>query len=405
MCLRAFDLRVWLPVLLVGLGVISTVEASEEDTIRVYGSVGPSPAIEEAAMLFATRNDVTVKVISGPREIWHEKAAVNADLMFSSADFMMSDYVRSMNLRLDLDSVTPLYLRPSAILVRPGNPKQINDFPDLVRPGVNVMVVNSAGHTGLWEDMAGKLEDIRTLRALRKNIVVFAAGADEAMRLWKGREDIDAWITWNTYHIPLRRRAHLVPVSKRFRVLRTCSVALTERGKAKPLAAEFIKFLGSPEARTTFETWGWLASEPDSTPLTIGTDIAIVCLIDEDKWNDKLGVGDGLATLQRVMEQYQAIGMALDELHVDAIFHGDAAYWLLNDEAYRARGGGREGGNPNKSVVHQLIEAGVKVELCGQTMKQHGWTKAEVLPGVQIVPAAYPRYIDLEGQGYNYVPF
>ncbi len=47
-----------------------------------------------------------------------------------------------MNLQIDDDTITPLFLRPSAILVRPGNPKQINDFPDLVRPGVNVMVVS-----------------------------------------------------------------------------------------------------------------------------------------------------------------------------------------------------------------------------------------------------------------------
>jgi intracellular sulfur oxidation DsrE/DsrF family protein len=90
---------------------------------------------------------------------------------------------------------------------------------------------------------------------------------------------------------------------------------------------------------------------------------------------------------------------------VSAIFHGDAAQWLLTDEAYRGPAGGREGENPNKAIVHELIQSGVSIEMCGQTMNQHGWTKKDLLPGVRPVPAAYPRLIDLEGQGYSYVSF
>ena len=405
MCDRPFEPRFWLLILLAGLGPATVADVSAQDALRLYGSVGPSPAMEEAAMVFATRNNVKVEVISGPRHVWRDKAALNADLMFSSADFMMSEYARSMHLHIDEDSITSLFLRPSAILVRPGNPKQINDFPDLVRPGVKVMVVNSAGATGLWEDMAGKLEDIRTVRALRKNIVVFAANSDEAMMTWKSRPDIDAWITWNTWHIPLRGRAELVPVSKPYRVLRTCSAALTERGKNKPYAAEFIKFLTSPEAAAIFDTWGWISPQVSSTPLTIGTEIAIVCRINEDPWDDKTGVGAGLANLEQILKEYEAIGIALDELHVNAIFHGDAARWLLNDEAYRGPGGGREGENPNKAIVRRLIDSGVSIEVCGQTMKHRGWTKKDLLPRVKEVPAAYPRLIDLELQGYGYVSF
>ena len=405
MCKRPFDPRIWFPILLVGLGPLTAVDVFAQEVLRLYGSVGPSPAMEEAAMVFAAHHNVKVQVVSGPRHIWRDKAALNADLMFSSADFMMSDYARSMDLKIDEDSVTPLFLRPSAILVRPGNPKQVNDFPDLVRPGVKVMVVNSAGATGLWEDMAGKLEDIRTVRALRKNIVVFAANSDEAMMTWKSNPDIDAWITWNTWHIPLRGRAELVPVSKSYRVLRTCSIALTERGKGKPSAMEFIKYLSSTEAAPIFNTWGWLSAETGSKLVTIDVDIAIVCRIHEDEWDDKTGVGAGLANLRQILEEYKAIGIALEELHVNAIFHGDAARWLLTDEAYRGPSGGREGENPNKAIVHELIESGVSIEMCGQSMKSHGWTEADLLPDVKKVPAAYPRLIDLEGQGYSYVSF
>lgn len=400
MCEHHFHLRSRLLALSISLGTVMTTTVSAQEVLRLYGSVGPSPAMEEAAMLFAARSEIKVEVVSGPRNVWRDKAALNADLMFSSADFMMSDYARSMDLKIDEESITPLFLRPSALLVRPGNPKRINDFPDLVRPGINVMVVNSAGATGLWEDMAGNLEDIRTVRALRKNIQVYAANSDEAMMTWKTNPDIDVWITWNTWHIPLRGRAELVPVSKTYRVLRTCSIALTARGKSKPAGAKFIEFLKSAEAAAIFNSWGWMAPEAGLKTLTIGTDIAFVCRIHQDKWNKEAGVGEGLLTLRRILEEYNAIGVPLQELHVSAIFHGDAARWLLNDEAYRGPAGGREGQNPNKAIIHELIRSGVSIEMCGLTMKEHGWKKKDLLPDVKEVPAAYPRLIDLESQGY-----
>jgi accessory colonization factor AcfC len=405
MLAKRFDLRSRLLVLSMALGAMPAGPALAQDVIRLYGSVGPSPAMEEAAMVFATRNDVKVEVVSGPRNVWRDKAALNADLIFSEADFMWSDYARSMDLQIDESTITPLFLRPSAILVRPGNPKQINDFPDLVRPGINIMVVNSAGATGLWEDMAGKLEDIRTVRALRRNIVVFGVDSDEALTTWKTNPDIDAWITWNTWHIPLRGRAELVPVSKPYRVLRTCSIALTARGKAKPGAAQFLEFLKSEEAAPIFQSWGWIAPDAGEKTVTIGTEIAFACRIHEDKWDKEAGVGEGLLSLRRAIEEYKAIGVPLEELHVSAIFHGDAARWLLNDDAYRGPGGGREGENPNKAIIRELIRSGVSMEMCGQTMKEHGWNKTDLLPDIKVVPAAYPRLIDLELQGYGYVSF
>ncbi|UCG87847.1 MAG: substrate-binding domain-containing protein [Gemmatimonadota bacterium] len=400
---RLFCPHFWFPVLAASLGPMAAADASAQEVLRVYGAVGPSPAIEEAAMVFANRNDVQVKVVSGPRHIWRDKAVVDADLIFSDADFMMSEYVRSLGLQIDQDSITPLYLRPSAIVARPGNPKGITDLPDLVRPGMNVMVVNAAGHIGLWEDMAGKLEDIRTIRALRKNIVVFATDGDEALKMWKLRDDIDAWITWNTWQMPLRGRAHIVVPSRTYRVLRQCSIALTARGLSKPLARKLIDFLVSAEAATIFSTWGWVAPESGSSPITLDTDIAFVCPIQEDKWNEELGVGAGLASLRKVVEQYKAIGIRVEELHVSAVVHGAAAYWLLKDERYRDARGGAEGGNPNKAIVRELIENGVSVEMCGLTMKEHGWTKKDLLPDVKVVPAFYPRVIDLELQGYGLI--
>ena len=389
-------------VLVLMLGAIGAANVSAADVLRVYGSEGPSPCVHEAAAAFQDDNDVKVEVMSGPVTTWLDRAKADADVIFCSADFMMSELVRAGALQIDESSITPLYVRPSAILVRPGNPKGIRDFPDLLRPGMRVMVVTGSGQTGLWEDMAGKRGEVRTIRAFRKNVVFFAPDSDTAQRTWKERDEIDAWVTWNIWHLPLHGHADLVPVSDDYLIYRQCNVALTKRGKAKPSAARFIEFLASSEGASVFKSWDWVTPPANPSPVAVKTDIAIVCRIDKDE--SKNGVGVGLIGVRRLVEGYKAVGIPEHQLHVTAVVHDDAAYWMLKDEPHRLFTK-RDGDNPNKAIVRELVESGVRVELCSQTMREHGWTKDDVLPGVKLVRDGYPRIADLQLQGYAYLRF
>ena len=392
------------PLAVLGLTlVLGTFSAGAgQNVLHVYGSEGPSPAIQEAARTFGTKYHVNVDVVSGPVTKWLDQAKADADVIFCSAEFMMSELVRGGELGIDSASITPLYLRPSAILVRPGNPKAIRDFPDLLRPGVRVMVVTGSGQTGLWEDMAGKQGDIRTIREFRDNIALFAPDSETAMSTWQQRDDIDAWVTWNVWCIPLRDQADLVPVSDQYRIYRQCNIAVTERGKAKPLAAQFIEFLTSPEGAKIFSSWEWMPPPADATPLAVRRDIAIVCRVDQNNWRD--GVGSALGDIRGLVEHYKTIGVPENELHICAVFHGPAAYWLLKDKPYQAFTKHRDD-NPNKSIVSELVGLGVSMEMCAQTMKEHGWREADLLPGVKTVVGACPRIVDLELQGYAYWRF
>ena len=402
MCACSAHKACWLAVVLSAFGVCRAEKTLAQDVIRVYGSEGPAPAMHEAAVTFGNTHGIQVEVVSGPPDKWLVTAKTNADVIFSSAEFMMSDFVRNGELEIDRTSVTPLYLRPSAILVRPGNPKGIRDFPHLLRPGIRVMVVTGSGQTGLWEDMAGKQGDVRAIRALRNNIVVFAPNSETAVKTWRERDDIDAWITWNIWYTPLHDHADLVPVGPDYRVYRQCNAALTGRGKSKPLAARFIGFLASPEGAKIFESWGWHTSPSDASRLTVESNIAIVCRTDEDEWKD--GVGAGLLSIRRLIEHYESIGIPASELHISAVVHGHAGYWLLKDEPYQAfKTDGN--GNPNKALIRELDDLGVSIELCAETMAEHGWKKEDVLPEVTVVVGACPRVVDLQLQGYAYWRF
>jgi accessory colonization factor AcfC len=356
--------------------------------------------MREAATVFSTHHNVDVQIVADPVEKWLDKAKGNADLVYSSAECMMIDLVRDMEDRIEESSITALYWRPAAVLVRPGNPKHIHDFPDLLRPGVKVMVVNGSGQTGLWEDMAGRRGNFRTVRALRNNIVLFAANSTEARRMWLAAADIDAWLTWNIWYKAAPRHSTLVPVSEDYVIYRQCSIAVTEQGWQKPLANRFVGFLTSPEAAQIFAKWGWLTTSADAVPGPPRSAIRLVCDVQDGDLES--GIGKGLGRLREVVAHYEAVGIPHSEINISAIFHGGAAYRMLRDEPYSGLTR-RVDGNPNKSVIHDLVERGVSIELCAHTMKRNGWKRTDILPEVKIVSGVCARVIELGRQGYVYM--
>jgi len=84
------------------------------------------------------------------------------------------------------------------------------------------------------------------------------------------------------------------------------------------------------------------------------------------------------------------------------IFHGDAAYIVLNDESYNAKRN-LTTGNPYKKMLNGLMEKGVQLELCGATAKGNHWGNANLLPGVKVNVNAMVRLTQLEQEGYTMI--
>jgi len=81
------------------------------------------------------------------------------------------------------------------------------------------------------------------------------------------------------------------------------------------------------------------------------------------------------------------------------VFHGDAAYMTLNDEAYNAY---RKviTGNPYKGLLAELLKQGVQIEECVVSMKNHAWGTEDLLPGVKVNAGAVGRLIQLTQEGF-----
>lgn len=233
--------------------------AGQAADLNVYGPGGPLPAMREAAAEFGKLKGVEIAVTAGPTPAWIAQARKDADLIFSGSESMMTDFVAAMGGQIRSEDVEPLYLRASAILVRPGNPRKITGLGDLGKPGVKILVVHGAGQTGLWEDVAGRTGDIGAVRKLRANIGAFAGNSAIARKTWTDDPTYDAWLIWNIWQAANPALAETVEIDEAHRIYRDAGVVLTDRGRQKQLAAEFVAFLKSDGGAKIFRKWGWTA--------------------------------------------------------------------------------------------------------------------------------------------------
>jgi intracellular sulfur oxidation DsrE/DsrF family protein len=88
--------------------------------------------------------------------------------------------------------------------------------------------------------------------------------------------------------------------------------------------------------------------------------------------------------------------------HIVAVFHGDAAYIILNDATYNSNRHVHTG-NPYGALLAGLMKQGVQIELCGATAAGNRWGNADLLPGVKVDTNAMVRVTQLEQQGYTLI--
>ncbi|GLQ99316.1 substrate-binding domain-containing protein [Dyella mobilis] len=236
---------------------VSPCAANAADVLHVYGPGGPAPAMREAAKAFGKAHGIQVEVTAGPTGKWAADFQKNGDIIYSGSENMMSGFLAKFTDTIDPATVNPLYIRPAGILVRPGNPKHIEGFEDLLKPGMQVMVVEGAGQIGMWEDIAGASGDVATIRTFRTHITRFAPNSAEALKAWQTQPSFDAWIIFPIWALAHPGVADVVPLSPPYLVYRDSGVALTHRGEQQANARAFLEFLSGPEGRRIFVKYGW----------------------------------------------------------------------------------------------------------------------------------------------------
>lgn len=149
---------------------------------------------------------------------------------------------------------------------------------------------------------------------------------------------------------------------------------------------------------------GLPAAEPAPAviPLQVRENLNIVYQVTDDLGYE--GVNKGLFYARKLINTYQAQGIAPAQVHLHVVYHGTGIAAVVNQEA-RKRLGAAKVENPNAEILAELVKRGVSVELCENTMQQKGVLPTELMPGVKLVVGAYPRLVDLQLQGCAYIKF
>lgn len=90
-------------------------------------------------------------------------------------------------------------------------------------------------------------------------------------------------------------------------------------------------------------------------------------------------------------------GVPKEKIKMVMAVHNAAGYTVLNNEAYRAR---YKVDNPNLPMINALLEAGVKIVVCGQTLKKRGIDPATLAPGVGVATSALTTITTYQLKGY-----
>lgn len=112
-----------------------------------------------------------------------------------------------------------------------------------------------------------------------------------------------------------------------------------------------------------------------------------------------------------ILNQYTQAGAGMKNgFKMAIILHGPATKAALTDESYAKHTNpyitdkGKTK-NPNLALMAKLKKSGVEIFVCGQALAHHGYATSEVASEVKVAVSAATVNINLQMDGYAYIPF
>lgn len=118
--------------------------------------------------------------------------------------------------------------------------------------------------------------------------------------------------------------------------------------------------------------------------------------------SDSSEVNFALLNIARTLNLHGISGIKKEQMDVLAVVHAGAIHSILNNEAYQQRFGID---NPNEALIHELIKAGVKLYVCGQSLLARGYEDAPIHEQVEISISALTVLTAFQMQGYALLRF
>jgi len=105
----------------------------------------------------------------------------------------------------------------------------------------------------------------------------------------------------------------------------------------------------------------------------------------------------GLESAARLVNLYAKEGLTAARPQIAVILHFTATSAALADAAHERTGGGS---NPNRELVEKLLQNGVEVWVCGQSVIRSGHALSDILPGIKVAHSAMVFNINRQQDGW-----
>ncbi len=125
-------------------------------------------------------------------------------------------------------------------------------------------------------------------------------------------------------------------------------------------------------------------------------------VVDLTKGGEADKLNPAIEKVARFVNIYRGAGKEPAQVDIVIVLHGEATLSILNADAYSKRF--ETQGNPNLDCLHQLHEAGVEIQVCGQSLIGKGGTLEEVVVFCDVAVSALTALVNLQTDGYSYVP-
>jgi intracellular sulfur oxidation DsrE/DsrF family protein len=125
-------------------------------------------------------------------------------------------------------------------------------------------------------------------------------------------------------------------------------------------------------------------------------------VFDISEHDEKGQVSRKLDTVARFINMHVRAGVPLKNLDLAIVVHGKAGFDLMSNAAHQVK---FDKANPNEELLNSLLDADVKVFVCGQSSSFLGVAKKDLNPRVKMSLSAMTANALLQQQGYTLNPF
>lgn len=252
-----------LALLAIGIFFSGCTTNAEPQNITAFCGSASKPPLEEAAKTFTEKTGIKVYLNFGGSGamLSQMKIAREGDLYVPGSPDYAVIAEREGVIEPESSKIIA-YLIP-AIVVQPGNPKNISALPDLAAPGLKIGIGNpETVCVGLYAIEI--LERSNLIEAVGKNIVTYAESCDKVATI-VALKSVDAVMGWDVFAAWNPGSMHKVYFKpEQTPRIAYIPAAISKFSKDKENTRKFMDFLVSSEGQRIFSKWGYIVTEKDA---------------------------------------------------------------------------------------------------------------------------------------------